>query len=915
MDVERQRLGANLAHWRRFGPYLSERAWGTVREDYSDNGDAWGSFPHDHARSRAYRWNEDGLAGFCDDQQIVCMALALWNGADPILKERLFGLSGPEGNHGEDVKENYWYLDGLPSHAWMRMLYRYPQRAYPYAELVEGGRTRSRNDPELELDDTGIFEGNRFFDIETAWAKVSPTDLLLRVRVHNAGPVAAPLHVLPSLWFRNTWAWAAAAEAPAGCEVERPLVFAAAGHPAGLALTAPGLGKGFVATLPAEITGADGAVYATVDARMLFTDNETNNERLFGTASRSRFTKDAFHRHLVEGEADAVNPNLEGSKAALHYELLIPPGGGATLRVRLTFSGAAPEPLTAASFDALCQSREAEADAFYAAIHPAALVPDERRIQRQAWSGLLWSKQFYHYDVRTWLDGDSAQPPPSDGRRHQRNHGWRHFDARDVISMPDCWEYPWFATWDLAFHCVALARLDPDLAKSQLLLLCREWYMHPNGALPAYEWSFDDANPPVLAWAALRVFEIEREVCGQEDVEFLRRIFHKMLIHFTWWVNRKDSEGNNVFEGGFLGLDNVAVFDRSQGLPSGGRLEQSDATSWMGFFSLSMLLLALEIASRDRSFEDIATKFFEHFLAIAEAMARHGESGIALWNEEDELFYDVLRLPDGQAMPLRVQSIVTLIPLFATLTIKAGMLAGVPAFRERLEWVLENRPELASLVSRWKVPGVGERQLLALVRGHRMKCVLRRALDEAGFLSPYGIRSLSRHHRDHPWGLDLDGQHWSINYEPGESRSGLYGGNSNWRGPVWMPINFLLVGTLRRFQVYYGNDFRIESPTGSGRFLSFDEIADDIAARLIALFRPGPDGMVPSLGGPAPKSVFEPILLLFHEYFHGDTGKGLGASHQTGWTALVAELLQTKGRRADVLKHLTPTAEGTPSAQ
>ena len=902
MDTERKRLETDGAAWRRFGPYLAERAWGTVREDYSANGDAWGSFPHEHARSRVYRWNEDGIGGYSDDAQVVCMALALWNGADPILKERMFGLSGPEGNHGEDVKEQYWYVDGTPTHSWMRMIYRYPQRAYPYGELVDRNRERGRDDPEFELEDTGIFADGRFFDVEITWAKVSPTDLLLRVRAHNAGPETAPLHLLPTLWFRNQWAWSEPAEA--GAEIERPLVFATGSGPARLSLQAPDLGRGFVSALAAEVAAADGRVCATVDAAELFTDNETNAEQIFGSPSRSRFTKDAFHRHLVGGEADAINPGLEGTKAALHYLLSIPAGGMATLRLRFTFAAAAPERLDAAAFDALCAERERDAEAFYSALQPAALGAEERRVQRQAWAGLLWSKQFYHYDVRSWLDGDPAGPAPATERRHGRNHGWHHFDARDVFSMPDCWEYPWFAAWDTAFHSVAIARLDPEYAKNQLLLLCREWYMHPNGALPAYEWSFDDSNPPVLPWAALRVNEIERELRGEGDLEFLQRIFHKMLIHFTWWVNRKDSEGNNVFEGGFLGLDNVAVFDRSQGLPGGGRLEQSDATSWMGFFCLSMQSLALEIASHSSAFEDIATKFFEHFLAIADAMASHGESGLALWNEDDELFYDVLRMPDGEAMPLRVQSIVTLIPLFAAITVKAGTLAEVPAFRERLEWVLEHRPDLASLISRWHVPGAGERRLLALVRGHRMKCVLRRALDESGFLSPFGVRSLSRHHRDHPWSLDLGGERWSIEYEPGESRSGLYGGNSNWRGPIWMPINFLLVGTLRRFQVYYGDDFRMECPTGSGRFMSLEEIADQIADRLIGLFLPTAGGTRAALGGPAPSSVFEPALLLFHEYFHGDTGRGLGASHQTGWTALVAELLQTKGRRAALRAHL-----------
>ncbi len=870
MQAEQRRLG--IPAWRAWGPYLAARQWGTVREDYSRDGEVWEYFPHDAARSRAYRWGEDGLAGFCDDRQRLCLALALWNGKDPILKERLFGLTGDEGNHGEDVKECYYHLDGTPTHSYLRMLYKYPQAAFPYDRLLAESRRRTRDDPEFELLDTGIFEDGRYFDIFVEYAKADAEDILLRVTAHNRGPEEAELHLLPQLWFRNTWSW--------GRDDRRPSL--RADGPERIAAEHPELGRLW-------LHAADGP-------ELIFCDNETNVRRLYGEAGASGFFKDAFHEYVVQGRQEAVNPARAGTRSAAHYVRRIPAGGSAGICLRL-----AREPLSAPflNFAALMTARAAEADDFYAQLQSRVPDCDARRVQRQACAGLLWSKQYYEYDVGVWLQGDPAQPPPPPERRRGRNHEWFHLVNADVVSVPDKWEYPWYAAWDLAFHCVALADLDPEFAKAQLVLFTREWYMHPNGQLPAYEWALSDANPPVHAWAAWRVYKIDRRRRGgRGDLAFLERIFHKLLLNFTWWVNRKDVSGSNLFEGGFLGLDNIGAFDRSEGLPSGAALEQADGTSWMAMYTLNMMRIALELAAENPVYQDTATKFFEHFLYIAGAMQNIGGEGVGLWDEEDEFFYDVLKFtgPDGHPGPatrLKLRSLVGLTPLFAVETLEPGLLRKVPDFARRMEWFLANRPDLAGLISRWHVPGSGERRLLSLLRGHRMKCLLRRMLDENEFLSAHGVRSLSRYHRDHPYVFHGDGMTSTVGYEPAESRSGLFGGNSNWRGPVWFPVNFLIIESLQKFHHYYGDDFRVECPTGSGRLLTLAAIADDLAARLSRLLLRDASGRRPAFGARA-RLQSDPYFrdhLLFHEYFDGETGEGLGASHQTGWTALVAKLL------------------------
>jgi hypothetical protein len=891
------------AAWRRWGPYLSERQWGTVREDYSEGGNAWDYFSHDQARSRAYRWGEDGIGGLSDERQRLCFALALWNGADPILKERLFGLTGSEGNHGEDVKEYYWYLDATPSHAYARMLYKYPQRAFPYADLVETNRRRGKHEGEYELVDTGIFAEDRYFDVTVEHAKAGPNDLLIRISATNHGPEPAELHLLPTLWFRNTWSWDGVAHEA------RPI----------LRRSADMDGRSMVLAEHPELGSF--AFACEGDAELLFTENETNPERVFGVPNGSPYVKDGINAAVVDGRAEAVNPDGVGTKVAAWYCLVLRPGETATIRARLAriaaprrngspapdlvgrgpdarppIPGGTPAP---PDFDALMEARIAEADEFYGAVQPAALDDEARMIQRQAFAGLLWSKQTFLYDVATWLAGDTGQPPPPAARARGRNREWRHFNSNDVMSMPDAWEYPWFAAWDLAFHCVPFALIDPDFAKEQLVLLGREWFQHPNGQLPAYEWAFGDVNPPVQAWAAWRVYEIERDRWGREDGLFLERVFHKLMLNFTWWVNRKDAEGDNVFQGGFLGLDNIGVFDRGAPLPIMGHIEQSDGTSWMGMFCLNMLSIALELAKRSPAYEDVATKFFEHFLYIAHAMHNIGEDGISLWDDEDEFFYDVLHREGGPSFRMKVRSMVGLIPLYGVTTLEPETLGRVPEFRARLEWFLKHRPHLASLVSRWYQEGEGDRRLLALLRGHRMKRVLRRMLDEGEFLSEYGVRAISRHHRDHPYVLELGGMVHIVRYEPGESSTGLFGGNSNWRGPIWFPVNYLIVEALRQFHRYYGDDFRVESPTGSGAHRSLAEIADDLAERLVSIFRRDADGRRPVFGG-VEQFNEDPRwrdLIPFHEYFHGDTGRGVGASHQTGWTALVASLVDDLGRR------------------
>jgi len=878
-DPERARLREQAdgrAHWRKWGPYLSERQWGTVREDYSRDGTAWESFPHDHARSRAYRWGEDGLLGISDDKGHICFALALWNGRDPILKERLFGLTGNEGNHGEDVKEYYHFLDNVPSHAYMRALYRYPQGKFPYDDLVAENRRRSRSQPEYELIDTGIFDDHRYFDLEAEYAKAGVDDIVIRVSATNRGPEAATLHLLPTIWFRNTWSW--------GYPTSRPLLQAVGDGPPGGAL---------IRVYHPEV--GDYWLAAQAPSDLLFTENETNFERLWGVPNRTPFVKDAFGEAVIRGRAEATNPALEGTKAAAHYVLDVP--AGATSSVLLRLSSARQEhPFQGA--DAIFASRKAEADAFYTSLEGEGFDADVRNVQRQAFAGLLWSKQFYHYNVHTWLDGDPVGPAPPRERQSGRNSDWRHVDNSDVIAMPDTWEYPWYAAWDLAFHCIPMALIDPEFAKGQLVLLLREWYMHPNGQLPAYEWAFGDVNPPVHAWAALRVYRIERRMTGHTDRAFLERVFQKLLLNFTWWVNRKDSEGNNVFSGGFLGLDNIGVFDRSKPLPGGGHLEQADGTAWMGMYCLNMLAIALELAPEDRVYEDLAVKFFEHFLYIAGALNDIGANGIPLWDDEDAFFYDVIHRPDGSSEKLKVRSLVGLIPLLAVETFDDGIMDTLPEFVARAHWFLEHRPELAALVAHWDVAGVGERHLLALVHGHRLKALLRRALDPEEFLSPFGLRSVSRYHRDHPFVFPIDGTPHSVDYEPAESASELFGGNSNWRGPIWFSINYLVIEALQRFDYYYGADFRVECPTGSGSQATLWEVSQQLSRRLTAIFTLDSSGHRPVFGS-APLFQSDPAWrdhILFYEYFHGDNGAGLGASHQTGWTALVAKLIEQQSR-------------------
>ena len=840
------------APWRRWGPYLSERAWGTVREDYSAAGQAWEFFPHDHARSRVYRWNEDGLAGLCDDRQTLCFALAFWNGRDPILKERIFGLTGNEGNHGEDAKEYWFYLDSTPTHSWMRWRYLYPQDAFPYLELVEENRRRGRDEPEFELLDTGVFDHDRYWEITADYAKAGVDEILVRITVRNAGPDRAHIDVLPTLWFRNTWAWGGDERVPSIREDDGALV---AEHWE--------LGQTFLAT--------EGA------PERLFCDNETNTERLWGVPGRSRFPKDGINDHIVSGAA-SVNPRRTGTKAAFRYHVAVDPGASATIKLRLSPSGSPVD----RDFDAQLDQRQAEADEFYAELTPAGTPPDEALVLRQALAGMLWSKQFYNYSVQRWLEGDPAGPAPPPQRRFGRNSDWQHLDNRDVISMPDKWEYPWYAAWDLAFHCVALARLDPEFAKFQLLLLCREWYMHPNGQLPAYEWAFGDVNPPVHAWAALRVFEID----GSRDFDFLGRVFHKLLLNFTWWVNRKDSEGNNVFQGGFLGLDNIGLFDRSS-LPVSGHLEQSDGTAWMAMYCQNMLELSLALAQHDRTYEDLAIKFFEHFALIASALNSQG-----LWNEEDGFYYDVLHVADGSARPLKVLSMVGLVPLFAVTTLGPQTMASLPEFTRRAEWFTNQRPEAMGVIQHMSAEGHAGWRLLAIVSPDRLRRILARVLDPERFLSPFGVRALSRWHRDHPLEVEVGGRVARLMYEPAESSTGLFGGNSNWRGPIWMPVNYLLVEALRVYHRYLGAEFKVECPTGSGKMLNLDEVADEIAGRLLSIFADR-DGRR-AVFGSSEKFQRDPTwhgLIPFHEYFNGETGAGIGASHQTGWTGLVGDLV------------------------
>jgi len=891
MSKERLRLIENQSDqncWYRWGPYVSDRQWGTVREDYSPSGTAWEYFPHDHARSRVYRWGEDGIAGVSDENQYLCLSLALWNGRDPILKERLFGLTNSEGNHGEDVKELYYYLDATPTHSYLKMLYKYPQLEFRYAQLVDENNRRGKAQPEFELLDTGLLDEDRYFDVFVEYAKAAPDDLLMRVTAYNRGPDAAPLWLLSQLWFRNTWSWKPS--------VTKPRMSAQSD---GIKIEHPELGV-YWANFDREPT-------------LLFCDNETNARRLFGQNDGQGFFKDAFHDYLVHQDRNAVNPAQTGTKAGGLYEFRVPTKGSVTVQLRLCkpHEGAPRQPFS--DFNKIFNERTREADEFYAELQKEITEADARLVQRQAFAGMIWSKQFFYYDVHEWLEGDPLQPPPPAGRKQGRNRDWLHLNNADVISMPDKWEYPWFAAWDLAFHCVVFAVIDAAFAKSQLLLLTRVWYMHPNGQLPAYEWALGDVNPPVHAWAAWRVFQIDREQRRATnpndpgDLEFLERVYHKLLLNFTWWVNRKDAQGKNIFQGGFLGLDNIGVFDRSAPLPTGGFINQADGTSWMAMYCLNLMRIALELAQHNHVYEDIATKFFEHFLQIAQAMNNMGDDGAGLWCGVDEFYYDMLNLPGGETVPLKVRSMVGLIPLFAVEVLEPSLLAQVPEFTKRLEWFLNYRPDLAQLVSRWHEPGLGDRRLLSLLRGHRMKRLLNRMLDETEFLSDFGVRALSRHHLEQPYRLSVSGSALEVCYHPGESTTGQFGGNSNWRGPIWMPVNFLIIESLQKFHHYYGDDFKVECPTNSGRFLSINEVADELRSRLMKLFLKGPDGRRPVLKY-HPKLSDDPNFrdyILFHEYFHGDTGRGVGAAHQTGWTGLIAKIIQP--RRVPVKAQAAPS--------
>jgi hypothetical protein len=874
--IEESRL--RRAHWNRWGPFLAERAWGTVREDYSLDGKAWEYFTHDHARYRTYRWNEDGLAGICDRHQRICFAIALWNGRDPFLKERLFGLSGPEGNHGEDVKECYFYLDNTPTHSYMKCLYKYPQGEFPYRQLREENGRRTRYDPEYELIETDIFAESRYFDVFVEYAKGTPEDILIRITAFNRGPDAATLHLLPTVWFRNRWSW--------GRPIDKPELRKGAG--AALELQEPRYGRRWMYS-----SAASGKPESL--PRWLFTENESNSEALWKRPLLSPYVKDGIDACVVRGNQAAVNPQERGTKAAAHYSLELAPGASQLVELRLT-DAEITEPF-GAGFDRIFADRIHEADEFYAGVAPRQLSVDARAVVRQAFAGLLWSKQYYHYVVRDWLRGDAAFPPPPRERRLGRNHEWLHLYNSDVVSMPDKWEYPWYAAWDLAFHCLPLALVDSQFAKDQLVLMLREWYLHPNGQLAAYEWNFNDVNPPVHAWAAWRVYKIERKHRGRPDRVFLERIFHKLLLYFTWWVNRKDAAGKNVFQGGFLGLDNIGIFNRSEPLPCGEFIEQADGTGWMAMFSLNLMTIALELAREDPSYEDVASKFWEHFLYIANAINHLGDDGEGMWDEEDGFYYDVLHLPDNSHVPLRVRSIVGLIPLFAVETLEPHLIDQFPGFHRRMQWFIDNRRDLTHNVASMVVPGKGERRLLSIVDPNQLRLVLKRMLDEEEFLSEFGIRSLSRAHRHQPYHLTCDGIEHRVDYEPGESLTGLFGGNSNWRGPVWFPLNYLLIESLQKFHHYLGDEFRVECPTGSGRMMTLWEVAAEISRRLSRLFLRDENGRRPAHRG-LREYQDDPNwrdLVLFYEYFHGETGAGLGASHQTGWTGLVAKLLIQSG--------------------
>jgi hypothetical protein len=863
MNAEQSRL--KDTGWKKWGPYVSDRQWGTVREDYSANGDAWNYITHDMARSKAYRWGEEGIAGICDRQQYLCFAIALWNKKDPIIKERYFGLSNPEGNHGEDVKEMYYYLDSTPTHSYMKTLYKYPQNEFPYSWLVDENKRRGRQDPEFELMDTGIFDHNEYFDVFTEYAKSAQEDILIKITIHNRSDKEASVNVMPTLWFRNTWGW--------GYDSRKPDLSASSDKV--ISIFHKDLGQMWLHT---EGNG-----------ELLFCDNETNSRRLYNYDDGRKYYKDGINDHIVQGE-DSVNPKNMGTKAAANYDLTIPAGKSVTLRLRLSEDAN----YSFEDFDEVFDVRKTEADQFYNDIHGATMNPDRRLIQRQAFAGMLWNKQFFYTDVRHWLSGDKGMPNPPAQRLKARNSKWTHFNARDIISMPDKWEYPWFAAWDLAFHCLPLATVDMAFAKNQLILLTRDWYMHPNGQLPAYEWDFGDVNPPVHAMAVWNVYKTDKENNnGKGDTYFLERVFHKLMLNFTWWVNRKDQSGNNIFEGGFLGMDNIGVFDRNMHLPSGQHLEQADGTSWMAMYSLNLLRIATELTETDNAYADIASKFFEHFIYIVGAMSNLGENNEGLWDDDDGFFYDQIRFPDDGSIKMRVRSIVGLIPLFATEVLDEKDIMESPVFKDRMKWFAENRPDLASLVSRWNEKGNNGKHLISLLRGYRMKSLLKYMLDENEFLSDYGIRSLSKYHLKHPYHVSVNGVEFGITYVPGESDSGLFGGNSNWRGPIWMPINYLIIDSLHRFHMFYGDEFKIECPTGSGNFMNLKEVANELYARVSKLFMKNENAERPVYGGSS-KLQTDPHFkdhILFYEFFDGDTGLGLGAAHQTGWTGLIANCL------------------------
>lgn len=867
-DAERRRLidaEEGKAPWKKWGPYLSERAWGTVREDYSDHGTAWEHFPHDDARSKAYRWGEDGLAGISDENQILCFSVAVWNGNDPILKERLFGLTGNEGNHGEDVKECYYYLDSSPTHSYMKYLYKYPQSPYPYEAIVSANRQRGRNEHEYELLDTGVFDEDRYFDITTEYAKATPEDIFIFITAENRGPDAAELVILPTFWFRNTWSWSDSGD--------RPQI------------------KSTSKTLCQANSAWLGSMWLLADKpdEWIFTENETDYQATHGLTGGA-YKKNAFHKYIVNGDESAINPGKTGSKAAAVYRLNLDGGSSAVIRLRMS----AKKPRDAFKHAAgTIEARKTETEEFYNSLTCGRADADLTGIQRQALAGLLWSKQFFYYDVDEWLKGDPAMPKPPESRNQGRNHNWRHLNNADIISMPDKWEYPWYATWDLAFHCVSFAKIDPRFAKDQLILMCREWYMHPNGQFPAYEWAFNDVNPPVHAWAALAVYRIEKNSWGRSDTEFLEKIFQKLLLNFTWWVNRKDADGNNLFEGGFLGLDNIGIFDRSAKLPTGGHLEQSDGTSWMAMYCLNMLSISLELAQTSRAYEDMATKFFEHFMYIASAMNNIGGEGVSLWDEEDGFYYDVLHVHGQKPYHLKIRSMVGLIPLFAVCIMDDEQLDKTPDFKRRMEWFLANRPDLCGNVACMKTPGVEGRKMLAIANQERLPLIMSKLLDESEFLSDYGIRSISKFHKANPFKMRLNGAEFGVGYEPAESTTGMFGGNSNWRGPIWFPLNYLIIESLQQYHQYFGDTLKVECPSGSGKYLTLDEAAQELSRRLASIFTKDSAGRRPVFGG-TEKFQSDPHFkdhLLFYEYFNGDNGAGVGASHQTGWTALISNLI------------------------